>query len=67
MKAEVTRRSRPKMLAWAKESNSHGLVLHSVLWLPENDLPETGGLYTRIPLLDCPAGEYDSIQTNGGW
>jgi hypothetical protein len=44
---------RGRLFAWGKESNAHGTMYHSPIWLPEGDKPEMGE-WIRLPWMDEP-------------
>jgi hypothetical protein len=41
-----------KLCAWMLKHDSHGLVLDTLVFLPDGDRPETDGLWTRVPWMD---------------
>jgi len=47
---------RPRLRAWLRESNAHGLVYYDLIFLPEDDEPEEpkNGEFIRAHWLDEP-------------
>lgn len=43
-----------RLLAWGRVRGGHGLVLSEIAYLEEDDTPEDGNTYMRLPWLDQP-------------
>lgn len=59
---ETAKSDEGRLCAWVIEHNSHGTVFDSLVWLPKGQEPETKEEWRRMPWLDQPETNIESLR-----